>query len=375
MAPTPAYKTESPLTTVRVGEAARGTPTKAYAALQPKAALVPYTIDRRAPREDDVVLEIAYCGICHTDLFEVNQLWNSDGIFPMVPGHEIVGTVAAVGPAVTKFRVGDRAAVGCMVDSCGACPACVDDLQQYCERGGKVNTYNSRDKKTGEATYGGYSTHIVVKEAFTLRVPDNLDLAKSAPLLCAGITTYAPLKQWGTGPGKKVGIVGLGGLGHIAVKIAAAMGAEVTCFTTSPKKRDEAHKLGAHKVVLTSVKEELAAARGQYDLLLDTVSAYHDLNLGLLKRDGVLALVGAPEKPLSLNAGELIFGHKCIAGSLIGGIKQTQEMLDFCGRHSIGAEIELIPMQLINEAYERLDQGDVHYRFVIDIKNSLAKAD
>jgi uncharacterized zinc-type alcohol dehydrogenase-like protein len=329
--------------------------------------LQPLKINRRTPTPHDVEIEILYCGVCHSDLHTARNEWHST-VYPCVPGHEIVGKVVSVGKHVSKFKVGDYAAVGCMVDSCRECQYCKDDLEQYCEEG-NTGTYNSPDKHLGTQTFGGYSESIVVDEAFVLRVPENLDLAAAAPLLCAGITTYSPLKHWNVGPGKKVGIVGIGGLGHMAVKLAKAMGAEVIVYTTSPSKVDDAKRLGADDVVLSKDKEQMQRYVGKLHFILDAVSAQHDINayLNQLRVDGVLTLVGAPEHPLPVAAFSLIGGRRTFAGSLIGGIAETQEMLDFCGKHNIVSDIELINMDQINEAYERLLKGDVKYRFVIDM--------
>jgi alcohol dehydrogenase (NADP+) len=324
-------------------------------------------IERRKPTPRDVEIEILFCGVCHSDLHTVRNEWHST-VYPCVPGHEIVGKVVSVGNHVTKFKVGDLAAVGCMVDSCRECDYCKEGLEQYCEEG-NTGTYNSPDKHLGGRTYGGYSESIVVDEAFVLQVPGNLDLAATAPLLCAGITTYSPLKHWNVGPGKKVGIVGIGGLGHMGVKLAKAMGAEVIVFTTSPSKFEDARRLGADDVVLSKDEEQMRKYAGKLHFVLDAVSAKHDINayLNLLRVDGALALVGAPEDPLPVAAFSLIPYRRSFAGSIIGGIAETQEMLDFCGKHNIVSDIEMINIQQINEAYERLLKGDVKYRFVIDM--------
>ena len=344
--------------------------TKAIKAFGTKAAEAPLNslhIHRRKPNPHDVEIEILYCGVCHSDLHTVRNEWHGTK-YPCVPGHEIVGKVVNVGNDVSKFKVGDLAAVGCMVDSCQECEYCNEGLEQYCEKG-SVQTYNSQDKFLGTQTYGGYSESIVVREEFVLRIPENLDLAATAPLLCAGITTYSPLKKWKVGPGQKVGVVGLGGLGHMAVKIAKAMGAEVIVFTTSPSKVEDAQRLGAHDVVLSKEKEQMERYKGKLHFVLDAVSAEHDVNVYLnqLKVDGTLVLVGAPENPLPVAAFSLIPKRRSFAGSLIGGIAETQEMLDFCGQHGIVSDVELINIQYINEAYERLIKGDVKYRFVIDM--------
>ena len=340
---------------------------KAFGTKAADAALKQLHIQRRQPTPHDVEIEILYCGVCHSDLHTVRNEWHST-IYPCVPGHEIVGKVVRVGEHVTKFKTGDLAAVGCMVDSCRECDYCKEGLEQYCEVG-NTGTYNSRDKHLGTQTFGGYSESIVVDEAFVLRVPENLDPAATAPLLCAGITTYSPLKHWNVGPGQKVGIVGLGGLGHMGVKLAKAMGAEVIVFTTSLSKVEDAKRLGAHEVVLSKDKEQMKRYVGKLHFVLDAVSAQHDINayLNLLRVDGSLALVGAPEHPLPVAAFSLIPNRRSFAGSMIGGIAETQEMLDFCGSHNIVSDIEMISIQQINEAYERLLKGDVKYRFVIDM--------
>ena len=312
-------------------------------------------------------IEILYCGVCHSDLHTARNEWHGT-IYPCVPGHEIVGRIVSVGGHVAKFKVGDLAAVGCMVDSCRECDYCKEGLEQYCEAGNTL-TYNSPDKYLGTQTYGGYSERIVVDESFVLRVPDNLDLAATAPLLCAGITTYSPLKHWNVGHGQKIGVVGLGGLGHMGVKFAKAMGAEVIVFTTSPSKVEDARRLGADDVVLSKDKAQMSRYAGKLHFVLDCVSASHDINayLDQLRVDGSLALVGAPEHPLPVAAFSLIPFRRSFAGSTIGGIAETQEMLDFCGKHNIVSDIEMINIQQINEAYERLLKGDVKYRFVIDM--------
>ena len=343
------------------------TPTKAYAAHDAASPLVPHTITRRSPGSNDVEIDIRYCGVCHSDLHQTRNEWQGT-TYPCVPGHEIVGLVTQVGSDVRGFQPGDRAAVGCMVDSCRTCANCQDGEEQYCDQG-PIWTYNGPDKHSGGMTYGGYSQRVVVNQAFVLRLPGNLDLAASAPLLCAGITTWSPLRHWGVGPGQKVGIVGLGGLGHMGLKFAAALGAEVVLFTTSPGKAEDARRLGASEVVVTRDPAAMDAHRNSFDFILDTVSAPHDLNafLGLLRRDGTLTLVGVPPEPAPVAAPSLIFGRHQLAGSLIGGIRETQEMLDFCGKHNITSDIELIPMASINEAYERMLKSDVKYRFVIDM--------
>ncbi|GJF19185.1 NAD(P)-dependent alcohol dehydrogenase [Streptomyces flaveolus] len=337
----------------------------AYAAPAAKAPLERTTIERREVREHDVLIDIKFAGICHSDIHQAREGWG-EAIFPMVPGHEIAGVVEAVGSGVTKFKVGDHVGVGCMVDSCGECENCVAGAEQHCVRG-NVPTYNGVGKD-GEPTYGGYSQKVVVDEAFTLRIPDGLPLDAAAPLLCAGITTYSPLKHWGAGPGKKVAVVGLGGLGHMGVKIAHALGAEVTVLSQSLRKKDDGLKLGADHYYATSDPKTFEELAGSFDLILSTVSAPLDFGayLGLLKTGGALVNVGAPEEPISLNLFSLIGGNKTLAGSMIGGIAETQEMLDFCAEHGIGAEIELIAASEINEAYERVLASDVRYRFVID---------
>ncbi len=315
--------------------------------------------------ESDVLIAIEYSGICHSDIHQARNGWG-EGIFPMVPGHEIAGVVEEVGAGVTKFKVGDRVGVGCMVDSCRECEACRTGFEQHCAQG-NVQTYNGVGRD-GEPTYGGYSTHVVVDEAFTLRIPDGLSLDVAAPLLCAGITTYSPLKHWGAGPGKKVAVVGLGGLGHMGVKIAHALGAEVTVLSQSLRKREDGLRLGADHYYATSDEQTFKDLAGSFDLILSTVSAPlgYDAYLALLKTNGVLANVGAPEEPVSLSLFSLIGGNKQLAGSMIGGIAETQEMLDFCAEHELGAEIELIEAGQVNEAYERVTNSDVRYRFVID---------
>ena len=337
-----------------------------FAAHTAKAPLAPFAFERRDTGPKDIRIEILFCGVCHSDLHQVRDEWGGS-IFPMVPGHEIVGRVTAVGSDVTKFSVGDLAGVGCLVQSCRTCDNCSDDLEQYCTTGATF-TYNSRDKG-GSPTYGGYANDIVVDEAFALTLPSNLDLAGVAPLLCAGITTYSPLRHWKVKPGHKVGVVGLGGLGHMALKFAKAFGAHVVQFTTSAAKIDDAKRLGADEVVMSRVPEEMKAHAGSFDFILDTVSAPHDLGqfLGLLKRDGTMTLVGAPDTPPAVNPFLLIGGRRSLAGSLIGGIAETQEMLDFCGTHGITADIEVIAMRDIDASYERMLKGDVKYRFVIDL--------
>jgi uncharacterized zinc-type alcohol dehydrogenase-like protein len=343
--------------------------TKAYAAQSASAALAPFSIERRDPGPHDIQLEILYCGVCHSDLHTVRNEWRNT-LYPSVPGHEIVGRVVAVGSQVQKFKAGELAGVGCLIDSCGHCPSCGEGLEQYCENG-FVGTYNG-PAFGGENTYGGYSQTIVVQESFVLKIRhDEKQLAAVAPLLCAGITTYSPLRHWKAGPGKTVGIVGLGGLGHMGVKIARAMGARVVLFTTSPAKVDDALRLGAHEVCISTDAAQMARLANKLDFILDTVAAPHSLDalLALLKRDGTLTLVGAPENPHPApHPFGLIFKRRSIAGSLIGGIRETQEMLDFCADRGIVSDIETIRMDYINAAYERMLKSDVKYRFVIDIK-------
>jgi uncharacterized zinc-type alcohol dehydrogenase-like protein len=342
---------------------------KAYAAASASSPLASTTIARRDPTEHDVQIEILFCGICHSDLHQVRDEWSGvmPTVYPCVPGHEIVGRVTAVGPAVTKFKVGDLAAVGCLVDTDGTCPACKAGLEQYCPN--FTLTYNFPDKHLGGVTYGGYSDSIVVTEHFVLRVPGNLDLAGAAPLLCAGITTYSPLRHWGVGKGKKVGVVGLGGLGHMGVKFAHALGAHVVVFTTSHNKKDDALRLGADEVVISKNADEMAKHAASFDFILDAVAAQHDINayINLLARDGNITMVGAPEQPLPVNVFGLLMGRRSFSGSAIGGIAETREMLDFCSENNIVADVEVIPIQKVNEAYERLVKSDVKYRFSIDM--------
>jgi uncharacterized zinc-type alcohol dehydrogenase-like protein len=342
---------------------------KAYSAGSATSPLAPTTIARRDPTDTDVQIEILFCGICHSDLHQARNEWSGvmPTVYPCVPGHEIVGRVTKVGSAVKKFQEGDLAAVGCLVDSDGTCPECKAGLEQFCPN--LILTYNFPDKHTGGVTYGGYSDSIVVDERFVLKVPKNLDLAGAAPLQCAGITTYSPMRHWGVTKGKKVGVVGLGGLGHMAVKFAHALGAHTVVFTTSPGKKDDALRLGADEVVLSKDANEMQKHAGSFDFILDAVSADHDINayIQLLRRDGNITLVGAPEKPLQVGAFGLLFGRRSLSGSPIGGIAETQEMLDFCGDHNITADVEVIPIQKVNEAYERLLKADVKYRFSIDM--------
>jgi alcohol dehydrogenase (NADP+) len=348
---------------------------KAYSAGSATSPLASTTIARRDPTEKDVQIEILFCGICHSDLHQARNEWSGvmPTVYPCVPGHEIVGRVTQVGPGVTKFKVGDLAAVGCMVDSDGTCPECKEGLEQFCPN--FTLTYNFPDKRSGGVTYGGYSDSIVVTERFVLKVPSNLDLAGTAPLLCAGITTFSPLHHWGVTKGKKVGVVGLGGLGHMGVKFAHALGAHVVLFTTSPNKKEDALRLGADEVVVSRDANEMAKHAGSFDFILDAVAADHDINayLGLLRRDGNLTLVGAPEKPMPVSSFSLIFARRSLSGSLIGGIAETQQMLDFCGKHNITADVEVIPIQKVNEAYDRLLKADVKYRFSIDMASLKAE--
>jgi uncharacterized zinc-type alcohol dehydrogenase-like protein len=342
---------------------------KAYSAASATSPLASTTIPRREPTEHDVRIEILFCGICHSDLHQVRNEWSGvmPTVYPIVPGHEIVGRVTKVGSEVTKYKPGDLAAVGCLVDSDRTCPNCKAGLEQFCPN--MILTYNGPDKYLGGVTYGGYSNSIVVDEQFVLRVPSNLELAAAAPLLCAGITTYSPMRHWNVSKGQKVGVVGLGGLGHMAVKFAHAFGAHVVVFTTSPNKKDDALRLGADEVVISRNADEMKKHAYSFDFILDAVAADHDINayIGLLGRDGNITLVGAPEKPLAVAAFGLIFGRHSLSGSPIGGIAETQEMLDFCGKHNITSDVEVIPIQKVNEAYERLAKSDVKYRFSIDM--------
>jgi uncharacterized zinc-type alcohol dehydrogenase-like protein len=344
--------------------------TAGYAAHASTSPLEPFSFERREPGPKDVQIDILYCGVCHSDLHTARNEWASfmATTYPVVPGHEIVGRVSKVGADVRKFKQGDLAAVGCLVDSCRECDSCKAGLENYCEREATF-TYNSPDKHLGGMTYGGYSKTIVVDEAFVLRPPANLDPAATAPLLCAGITTYSPLRHWKVQKGQKVGVVGLGGLGHMGVKLANAFGAHVVLFTTSTHKTADGKRLGAHEIVVSKDPAQMEKHVNSFDFILDTVSAEHDINayLNLLKRDGTLVLVGAPEKPLQVASFNLIMGRRSLAGSGIGGIPETQEMLDFCGKHGITSDIEIIPIQKINEAYERMLRSDVKYRFVIDM--------
>jgi uncharacterized zinc-type alcohol dehydrogenase-like protein len=341
---------------------------KAYSVASATSPFSRTTIERRDPTPHDVQLEILFCGICHSDLHQARNEWSAmPTVYPCVPGHEIVGRITRVGAAVTRFKTGDLAGVGCLVDSDGSCPQCQEHFEQFCP--GAVFTYNSPDRHTGKVTYGGYSDSVVVDERFVLRVPRNLDLAGTAPLLCAGITTWSPMRRQGVGQGQKVGVVGLGGLGHMGVKFARALGAHVVVFTTSAGKKADALRLGAHEVVVSRNAEELRPHAGTFHFILDTVSAVHDVNayLHLLRRGGNLTLVGAPDDPHAVSAFGLIFGNKSLSGSLIGGLQETQEMLDFCGEHGITSDVEVIPVQQLDEAYARLLKQDVKYRFSIDM--------
>jgi len=341
---------------------------KGIAAFSATKPLGPFSFDRRDPKEHDVVLEIKYCGICHSDIHNVRSEW-FPGMYPMVPGHEIAGVVTKVGSKVTKFKVGDHAGVGCFVDSCRTCDHCKDGLDQYCLEGSTM-TYNGYERDGETITYGGYSNMIVVDENYTLHIPDSISLDKAAPLLCAGITLYSPLSHWKAGPGKKVGIMGMGGLGHMGVKIAVALGAEVTVLSHSDKKREDAMKMGAHHFVVTKDESAMKQFAGKLDLIINTISS-HEINMGsffeLLKLDGTLVSVGAPEKPLTIHPFPLIMMRRSYAGSVIGSIKETQEMLNFCAKHKITPEIELITPDQINTAYERVLKSDVRYRFVMDM--------
>lgn len=342
---------------------------KAYSAAGATSPLTSTKIARRDPTEHDVEIEILFCGICHSDLHSVRNEWSEfmPTAYPIVPGHEIVGRITKVGSAVKKFKPGDVAAVGCMVDSDGTCPECRAGFEQFCPN--MTLTFNSPDKHLGGVTYGGYSESIVVDQRFVLRVPSNLNLAGAAPLLCAGITTYSPMRRWKVGKGKKVGVVGLGGLGHMGVKFAHALGAHVVVFTTSPNKKEAAHRLGADEVVVSRDAGEMQKHAESFDFILDAISAEHDINayINLLRREGNLTIVGAPPKPLPVVAFGLIMRNRSFSGSMIGGIPETQEMLDFCGKHNITADVEVIPIQKVNEAYERLLKSDVKYRFSIDM--------
>jgi len=342
-------------------------PTKSFAAQSAASPLAPHSITRRDPQPSDVAIDILFCGVCHSDLHIARNEWQFTQ-YPVVPGHEILGRVTKIGKDVRKFKVGDLAAVGCLVDSCRTCNSCKQGLEQFCT-GGPVFTYNGPDKYTGGMTYGGYSENVVVDEKYTLKVPTNLDPAAAAPLLCAGITTYSPLRKWNVKKGQKVGIVGLGGLGHMGVKFAHAFGAHTVLFTTSKGKIEDGKRLGADEVIISKDADQMAKHAGSFDFILDTVSADHDLNalLTMLKLDGTMVLVGAPPSPQPVSVFNLFMPRRHLAGSLIGGLPETQEMLDFCGKHNIVCDIELIPMQKINEAYERMLKSDVKYRFVIDM--------
>ena len=346
---------------------------RGYAAHEPTSDLAPFAFERRALRDNDVDIDIQFCGVCHSDLHTCRNDWKGTR-YPIVPGHEIIGTVRAVGAGVKGFKVGDKVAVGCMVDSCLVCESCESGQEQYCAKG-NTGTYNGKDRQTGDPTYGGYSDHIVVREEFVLRVPDGLDLARAAPLLCAGITTYSPLRHWKVGQGSMVAVIGLGGLGHMGVKLAVGLGADVTVITTSPSKHDDALKLGAHAVLLSSDPAAMKAATRGFDFILDTVPVAHDVSpyLKLLKSDGSLVMVGAIDMQPSFHTALLLGGRKTLAGSAIGGIAETQEMLDFCAAKGILPECEMISIQEINHAFERMEKADVKYRFVIDM--ALLKAE
>ncbi len=343
--------------------------TRGYAAQTARSPLEPFTFSRREVGAEDVLIRIEYCGICHSDLHQARDEWGG-AIFPMVPGHEIVGTAVEVGQAVTLIRKGERVGVGCFVDSCRTCDQCRKGLEQYCD-GPIVFTYNSLEKDGATPTYGGYSNQMVVDQHYVMRIPRQLAPERAAPLLCAGITTYSPLRHWGVGKGDKLGVIGLGGLGHMAVKIGAALGAEVTIFSRSTGKEQDAARLGAAQFRATSDKPAMARLKGRFDAIIDTVSAAHDYNmyLDLLKTDGTLILVGAPENPLSVGAFPLLLKRRRLVGSMIGGIRETQEMLDFCAERNCPADVEVIPIQQVNEAYERMLRGDVRYRFVIDMSS------
>jgi len=349
-------------------------PTPAFAATSASAPLAPFTIERRAPRTHEVLIDILYCGVCHSDIHQVRDEWGGS-IFPMVPGHEIVGRVAQVGEGVSRYKVGDAVGVGCFVDSCRACPQCAAGEEQYCDQG-MTGTYNSRERDTQAPTYGGYSTCITVHEDYVLRVPESIPLANAAPLLCAGITTYSPLRHYGVKAGDEVAVVGLGGLGHMAVKLAVAMGARVTVLSTSEAKRADALALGAHDFAATGQADTFQRYAKRFDFIVDSVSAPHDYNayLSLLKFDGTMIVLGIPDTPAPVAAGALIMQRRKLGGSLIGGIRETQEMLDFCAEHGIASDIELIAIEQVNEAYERMLKGDVRYRFVIDLASLRAAA-
>jgi len=343
-------------------------PTRGYAANSATTPLEPFTFDRRDPGPNDVLIEILYCGICHSDIHQARNEWGGS-VFPLVPGHEIIGRVAGVGSQVTRFKVGESAGVGCFVDTCRVCESCKEGLEQYCE--GHVSwTYSATERDGTTPTYGGYSSQIVVDERYVLKIPPKLSLANAAPLLCAGITTYSPLRHFKVGPGHRIGVIGLGGLGHMGVKLAAAMGAEVTVLSTSKSKSQDARRLGAHDFVVSVDPTSLDALANRFDLILDTVSAPHDLNayLSLLRRDGALVLVGAPPEPMNVEPFSLILKRRTLVGSVIGGIGETQEMFDYCADRNIVSDVQIIPIQKVNEAYERIMVGDVRYRFVIDMK-------
>ena len=343
--------------------------TKGFAAQSATSPLAPFRFSRREVGDHDLLLEIAYCGICHSDIHQVRDEWGGS-LYPMVPGHEIVGRVTRAGKAVKRFKAGELAGVGCMVDSCRTCDSCRHDLEQFCWKGAAF-TYNGTEMDRKTPTFVGYSSQVVVDERFALRIRPDVDLAATAPLLCAGITTYSPLRRWKTKKGDRVGVVGLGGLGHMAVKLAASMGAEVTMLSTSRAKEADARRLGAHGFALTSDPATFKKLAGRFDLIVDTISAPHDLNqyLGMVRAEGAMVLLGAPPKPAPVHAFSLIFGNKSLGGSLIGGIAETQEMLDYCAEHRIASDVEVIPIQKVNEAYERMMKGDVRYRFVIDLKS------
>ena len=340
----------------------------AYAALVRESPLAPFSIEGREPRAGEVLIDIRYCGVCHSDVHQARGEWGGNGLFPMVPGHEIVGHVAAVGEGVERFKIGDAVGVGCFVDSCRSCPQCLAGEEQYCDQG-MTGTYNARERDTGVPTQGGYSTRITVNQDYVLRIPDALPLDRAAPLLCAGITTWSPLRDYGVKAGDRVAVVGLGGLGHMAVKLAAAMGAEVTVLSTSESKREAALALGANEFAATRDPATFKQLANRFDLVIDTVSGQHDYNayLSLLKFDGTMVLLGIPVDAVPVAAGALIMRRRKLAGSLIGGIRETQAMLDFCAEHGVASDIELIDIADINEAYERMIRGDVRYRFVIDI--------
>ncbi|HEY7533666.1 MAG TPA: NAD(P)-dependent alcohol dehydrogenase [Nitrospiraceae bacterium] len=344
-------------------------PTRGYAARSATSLLEPFTFERREPGPHDVLVEILYCGICHSDIHQTRDEWGGS-IFPMVPGHEIVGRVERIGSQVTRFKVGELAGVGTVVDSCRVCESCKEGLEQYCDRHASW-TYNGTEQDQKTPTYGGYSSHIVVDERFTLRIPPKLPLANVAPLLCAGITTYSPLRHFNVGRGQKVGIVGLGGLGHMAVKLAASMGAEVTVFSTSKTKEQDARRLGAQEFVISLDSKNFAPLANRFDLILDAVSAPHDVNayLGLLRRDGAMVMVGVPAKPLEVETFSLILKRRKLTGSGVGGLRETQEMLDYCAQHNVTADVEMVPIQEVNQAYDKTLKGAVRYRFVIDMKS------